>query len=152
MTDLRDAARQALEALEAGADSWRLIGPAIGALKAALEQPYAEQAHRVEQETHGRMRIDPVTGNVSIGTPTEQPERCACGDRPKGKCPGEWEPGCDLGNNPAFARRVALEQPEQEPLSDEELDRLWREPMSADWEHREYGRAIEAAHGIKENT
>jgi hypothetical protein len=50
-----------------------------------------------------------------------------------------------------FAALVAaLEQPEQEPLSDEELDRLWREPMSADWEHREYARAIEAAHGIKE--
>jgi hypothetical protein len=51
-----------------------------------------------------------------------------------------------------FAALVAaLEQPEQEPLSDEELDRLWREPMSADWEHREYARAVEAAHGIKEN-
>jgi hypothetical protein len=50
------------------------------------------------------------------------------------------------------ALRAALEQPDQEPLSDEELDRLWREPMSADWEHREYARAIEAAHGIKENT
>jgi hypothetical protein len=50
------------------------------------------------------------------------------------------------------ALRAALEQPVQEPLSDEELDRLWREPMSADWEHREYGRAVEAAHGIKENT
>jgi hypothetical protein len=50
------------------------------------------------------------------------------------------------------ALKAALEQTVQEPLSDEELDRLWREPMSADWEHREYGRAIEAAHGIKENT
>jgi hypothetical protein len=40
--------------------------------------------------------------------------------------------------------------PQRKPLSDEELDRLWREPMSADWEHREYARAIEAAHGIKE--
>jgi hypothetical protein len=38
------------------------------------EQPYAEQARRVEQETHGRMRIDPVTGDVSIGTPTEHLE------------------------------------------------------------------------------
>ena len=47
--------------------------------------------------------------------------------------------------------RAALEQTVQEPLSDEELDRLWREPMSADWEHREYARAVEAAHGIKEN-
>jgi len=42
--------------------------------------------------------------------------------------------------------------PRREPLSDEELDRLWREPMSADWGHREYARAVEAAHGIKENT
>jgi hypothetical protein len=40
--------------------------------------------------------------------------------------------------------------PQRKPLSDEELDRLWREPMSADWEHREFARAIEAAHGIKE--
>jgi hypothetical protein len=82
----------------------------------------------------------------------EQPEQCSCGDRLKDQCPGEWEPGCDLGNNPAFARRVALEQPVQEPLSDEELDRLWREPMSADWEHREYARAVEAAHGIRGKT
>jgi hypothetical protein len=45
MTDLRDAARQALEALEAGAESWRLIGPAIDALRAALEQPEQCMAH-----------------------------------------------------------------------------------------------------------
>lgn len=37
------------------------------------------------------------------------------------------------------------------PLSYEEIDRLWREPMSADWEHREFARAIEKAHGIGEN-
>jgi hypothetical protein len=36
----------------------------------------------------------------------EQPEKCACGDRPKEQCPGEWEPGCDLGNNPKYARRA----------------------------------------------
>jgi len=39
MADLRQAAQQALEALEGGGDSWRLIGPAIDALRAALEQP-----------------------------------------------------------------------------------------------------------------
>jgi hypothetical protein len=42
MSDLRDAARQALEALEGGRDSWRLIGAAIEALRAALEQPVQE--------------------------------------------------------------------------------------------------------------
>jgi hypothetical protein len=34
--------RQALEALEGGSDSWHLIGPAIDAIKAALEQPDQE--------------------------------------------------------------------------------------------------------------
>lgn len=27
---------------------------------------------------------------------------CSCGDRPSTQCPGEWEPGCDLGANPAY--------------------------------------------------
>ena len=31
-------------------------------------------------------------------------EPCACKDRPATECPGEWEPGCDLGNNPKFVR------------------------------------------------
>ncbi len=38
----------------------------------------------------------------------EQLERCSCGDRFMDKCPGEWEPGCDLGNNPKYARKVSL--------------------------------------------
>jgi hypothetical protein len=43
MTDLKKAAQQALEALEGGGDSWRLIGPAIDALRAGLEQPEQER-------------------------------------------------------------------------------------------------------------
>ena len=40
MSDLRTAANQMLEALEGGADSWQLVGPAIDALKEALvEEP-----------------------------------------------------------------------------------------------------------------
>ena len=35
----KEAMEMALEALEGGGDSWRLIGPAIDALKTALEQP-----------------------------------------------------------------------------------------------------------------
>jgi hypothetical protein len=34
------------------------------------------------------------------------------------------------------------------PLTDEQIDSMWRQPMSADWEHREFARAIEAHHGI----
>ncbi len=118
MTALREAAQQALEALEAG--DWYInqlemivyssddtgtheerskVQAAITALKAALEQPeqpYAEQSRRVEQETQGRMRIDPVTGNVSIGTPTKQPEQpkftlsCGCPSQ-HGGVPAYWE-------------------------------------------------------------
>jgi hypothetical protein len=33
-------------------------------------------------------------------------EPCPCGDRPNNQCPGEWEPGCDLGSNPEYAKRV----------------------------------------------
>lgn len=29
---------------------------------------------------------------------------CMCKDRSLDKCPGEWEPGCDLGNNEKFVR------------------------------------------------
>ena len=35
-------------------------------------------------------------------------EPCPCGDRPAAQCPGEWEPGCDLGNNPKYAKRLEM--------------------------------------------
>jgi hypothetical protein len=37
---------------------------------------------------------------------------CPCGDRPADQCPGEWEPGCDLGNNPKYAKQA---EPAPEP-------------------------------------
>ena len=143
MTDLRDAARQALEALEAGADSWRLIGPAIGALKAALEQPYAEQAHRVEQETHGRMRIDPVTGNVSIGTPTEQAEPVAYVDHADGSV--IWKRARLPGGSLLYTHPPRREW---RSLSEEEIAKCWHDtPWNADLKTRvfAFSRAIEAA-------
>lgn len=39
------------------------------------EQPYKEFANRMYRETDGRMRINPVTGDVGIGSPSEQPEQ-----------------------------------------------------------------------------
>jgi predicted RNase H-like nuclease (RuvC/YqgF family) len=44
--------------------------------------------------------------------------RCNCGDREASKCPGEWEPGCDLGANPKYAKVVPFEQPEALRLAD----------------------------------
>ncbi len=113
MTTLREAAQQALEALEGGGDSWRLIGQAIDALRAALEQPYAEQARRVEQETHGRMRIDPVTGDVSIGTPTEQ----------------EQEPVAWLSIDCIGERYLCFSK----PLDNDPVQPLYNHPPSREW-------------------
>lgn len=45
---------------------------------------------------------------------------CMCKDRPLSKCPGEWEPGCDLGSNPAFVK-VHHETPEERAALDEAL-------------------------------
>lgn len=33
--------------------------------------------------------------------------KCHCGDRPAAQCHEPWEPGCDLGNNPAHVRVAA---------------------------------------------
>ena len=38
------------------------------AIRARGEKPYATQAAEVETSTGGRMRVDPLTGAVSIGT------------------------------------------------------------------------------------
>jgi hypothetical protein len=125
MTTLREAAQQALEALESGLDVDPIFaGETEVALRAALEQQKQEQ--------------EPVAWIQSNHLQLAQRGPFSCRVEPTQRHPDFV---------PLFTR-----PPRREPLSDEELDRLWREPMSADWEHREYARAIEAAHGIKENT
>jgi hypothetical protein len=81
MTD-REAMTLALEALESNSYGNTWIGEisrnAIAALRQALEQseqPYKGIADRMYRETNGRMRIDPVTGDVGIGSPSEPPEQ-----------------------------------------------------------------------------
>jgi len=75
MTTLREAAQQALEAIEGSGCKADLMA-AADALRAAL----------VEQ-------------------------KCPCGDRQANQCPGEWEPGCDLGANPKHAKVAEQAQP-----------------------------------------
>jgi len=60
MSDLRDAARQALEALEGGGDSWRLIGPAIDALRAALAEEALQRLTDANQEIEAALEQEPV--------------------------------------------------------------------------------------------
>ena len=38
-------------------------------------------------------------------------QKCPCGDRPADQCPGEWEPGCDLGANEKYAKVAEQPQP-----------------------------------------
>ena len=83
-----EALKLALEALKTadkkiiaggiGSDARLQMKNAIAALRQALkqpEQPYKGIADRMYRETNGRMRIDPVTGDVGIGSPSEQPEQ-----------------------------------------------------------------------------
>jgi hypothetical protein len=45
---------------------------------------------------------------VAVGAPA----LCMCKDRLKTECPGEWEPGCDLGNNPKFVKAYVPRTPQ----------------------------------------
>ena len=55
---------------------------------------------------------------------------------------------CGLGGYCTNCPRLSAAPAVREPLTDEQIDALWSSPMSADWEHREFARAIEAHHGI----
>jgi hypothetical protein len=199
MTDLRDAARQALELLkelqggctdsdDGTVEALTVWCPeVIENLEAALEQP--EQATGKEslqvgqEEPEGGWQSAPspqvtqriadmpmseyrrgVNDGFKLGLREgrikaedemrEQPEQEPVAHVKVRPLQGnEWQPKVEITwvSGP-FAGPLYTHPPRREPLSNEELDRLWREPMSADWEHREYARAIEAAHNIKENT
>ena len=91
---------------------------------------------------------------------------CPCGDRPADQCPGEWEPGCDLGNNPKYAKQAEpkgggnLPPPLQVPtevvatltttdiawLETRRLTKIWQELGQMRWAGADEGwdRAIEA--------
>lgn len=51
----------------------------------------------------------------------ESRRRCPCGDRAAALCPGQWEPGCDLGANEKYVR-VSTSEPL--PIDREEIDDL----------------------------
>jgi hypothetical protein len=73
-------------------------------------------ASRLEQEpAEPAQELKPLNGLTkeealawARGLRADSPEYCSCGDRLKVACPGEWEPGCDLGNNPRYEKRVNL--------------------------------------------
>jgi len=79
MTDLRQAAQLALEALHLPSMKTQQMllqkDEAITALREALAQPpHKGLSEHIAQATNGQVHIDPVTGDVGIGTPAAQPE------------------------------------------------------------------------------
>lgn len=53
-------------------------------------------------------------------------EMCSCGDRESSKCPGQWEPGCDLGNNADHALQyvplVNETSKDKKPMTDNQIE------------------------------
>jgi hypothetical protein len=62
-------------------------------------------------------RIRELEAALDARQPLPAAPLCMCKDRAASACPGEWEPGCDLGNNPAHVR-VA---PDQQPAAPREV-------------------------------
>ncbi len=145
----RATVQQALEALENGSpdqypEDAGVFYDAKDALRAALEQTVqAEPVTNNPDPYHLSRILHELAGSASM-----------CWDHVDRAGVFQSTQAADVvaAAIAEIRQRMKDAPPRRKPLSDEELDRLWREPMSADWEHREYGRAIEAAHGIKENT
>jgi hypothetical protein len=63
----------------------------------------------------GARDVEMVLRLAALAQPVPDAPLCHCKDRPAADCPGEWEPGCDLGNNPAHVRVSAQPVPDAVP-------------------------------------
>ena len=144
----KEALKLALEALEScdaahitdGGRQWydeKLVDKAITAIKESLAQP--------EQEPVAWNVIDP-TGKI-VATEMNSVRGWA---RIEG-----YKPTVEglLGFHEQGWRVVPTTPPQRKPLSDEEIE-TYRHMIdwTAHWSYINFARAIEAAHGIKENT
>ena len=102
MTDT-ELMQQALDALEKHVLEYETIE----SLRARLAQPepYAAQAAMVAQQTQGRMYVDPVTGDVGIGTV-------------------KWDASAPLVVHPHPAFQTTEPQREWIGLTDEEIQQI----------------------------
>ena len=130
MNDLRTAAQQALEALEGGADSWQLIGPAIDALKEALVEP-------VQEPVAWRFEARHIDSAWAAAVTMKHPG-------PEGK----------------YMRKVTplyAAPPQRKPLTEGEISNIWDGHVVPVFGKNGinpivFARAIERAHGIGDNT
>jgi len=170
--------RQRFEETGISTDGYELHGGAITAIKAALAnealERKAENARELglDYEPYGfeasiysnaRMKVDVVTGNVSIGT-VKKPcgLECDCTDVCKQEAKDEpdykalWQQMCERCDE--LDKKLA----QRKPLTDEEIQQMFiansvvvdngNAYMVAGLRTVNIARAIEAAHGIKEEA
>jgi hypothetical protein len=88
--------------------------------RAAIAEPAAEDYNHVPLKPAFTVQATyEHTGKMSPRKFPDEPAAeplCVCEDRPANQCPGQWEPGCDLGNNEEFVR---VAEPAAEPVEDD---------------------------------
>jgi hypothetical protein len=124
-------ALEALERYQVKRQDFERFADVITAIKEALAQPEPEPVAWMFQHDE--------TGHMSYVSND-----------------GIHDPTMFLGMNPRYALVCPLytTPPQRKPLPYEQLDSLWQTTDTGDFELdiREFARAIEAAHGIKENN
>jgi len=133
----RELMQQALDALDYEADrgnddAYRPLRKALRARLAQPEQPdwskagfgkpqpepYAAQAAMIDQQTQGRMYVDPLTGDVGIGTVKPEQE-------PRVK----WDASASLVVHPHPAFQATQQQREWQGLTENEKEIIWDEAV-----------------------
>jgi hypothetical protein len=121
----KEALKLALVALET---DWG-TAKAITAIKEALAQP--------EQEPVAWVNLDDLY-DLEAGEDGDVPYVVRGNEQPK--------------NMPKSIPLYTTPQPAQKPLTDEQIERIWESLPFCNGAWETFARAIEAAHGIKENT
>jgi hypothetical protein len=139
MTDLRDAARQALEALETKGEHHPRVYRAIETLKAALEQPEQEQPVTNNPDPYHLSRIlHELAGSASM-----------CWDHVDRAGVFQSTQAADVvaAAIAEIRQRMKDAPPRREwrSLSEEEIESLWRKWVGTQRPNYSFTRAVEAA-------
>ena len=108
----RAAMQQALEALEKAMPIVQYDAQMMADItRHAPLDPESQAKHdSTEYESERLVRQIPEVIAALRAALAEQ--KCPCGDRQSNQCPGEWEPGCDLGANEKHAKVYEGKGPE----------------------------------------
>jgi hypothetical protein len=85
-------------------DARYCLREAIKRAQSPAAQPEAQRNAMIEE--HGLIDAQIERDEAKAALKAAQPvPLCMCKDRPLSDCPGEWEPGCDLGANEKYVRQ-----------------------------------------------